>query len=180
MYDSLYFYEVLLNNTIALLVPNEVAQAIRCELVIPASNVDPERSFSAANRLSREERSSINTDTLDDLMTVHRDERSLLNVKTEQLSYQWIHSQPALGLSPGKPSIFEKEGSIMKDVKTALSSGNVDELMALDVRSYMILHGLSHRSATEDIRHRLLQNERAKSTIFSIVSVHSPQQTFQQ
>ncbi|RCN47479.1 hypothetical protein ANCCAN_06510 [Ancylostoma caninum] len=69
---------VLLNNTIALLVPNEVAQAICCVLVIPASNVDPERSFSAANRLSREERSNINT--LDDLMTVQRDGPSLFSV----------------------------------------------------------------------------------------------------
>ncbi|RCN24732.1 hypothetical protein ANCCAN_29566 [Ancylostoma caninum] len=180
MYDSLYFYEVLLNNTIALLVPNEVAQAIRCVLVIPASNADPERSFSAANRLSREERSNINTDTLDDLMTVQRDGPSLLSVKPEQLAYQWIHPQPALGLSPGKPSTFEKEGSIMKDVKTALSSGNVDELIALHVKRYMTLHGLSHRSDTEDIRRRLLQTERAKSTIFSIGSVHSLQQTPQQ
>ncbi|EYC38460.1 hypothetical protein Y032_0715g1774 [Ancylostoma ceylanicum] len=65
MHGSLYFYEVLLNNTDDLLIPEEVAQALRCILVTPASNADPERSFSTANRLYSEEKSNINTDTLD-------------------------------------------------------------------------------------------------------------------
>ncbi|KAK6763426.1 hypothetical protein RB195_023939 [Necator americanus] len=68
-FGSPYLYEQLLKNSHKFGIAEEVAQAIRCVLVIPASNADSERSFSAANRLSREERSNINSETLDHLMT---------------------------------------------------------------------------------------------------------------
>ncbi|RCN26304.1 hypothetical protein ANCCAN_27970 [Ancylostoma caninum] len=82
-----------------------------------------------------------------------------------------MHPSPGLGLSPGKPSTYEKEGSLMKDVETSLSTGAVDQSISLHVKRYMTLHGLNHRSDSEEIKHRLLQNERAKSSIFSIGSV---------
>ncbi|ETN70180.1 hypothetical protein NECAME_05001 [Necator americanus] len=69
-FGSPYLYEQHLKNSHKFGIAEEVAQAIRCVLVIPASNADSERSFSAANRLSREERSNINTETLDHLMTL--------------------------------------------------------------------------------------------------------------
>ncbi|EYC45243.1 hypothetical protein Y032_0434g1391 [Ancylostoma ceylanicum] len=47
------FYEVI-DNTVDLLIPDEVKQAIGCVLVIPASNAAPERSFSAADGLAHQ------------------------------------------------------------------------------------------------------------------------------
>ncbi|KAK6760267.1 hypothetical protein RB195_021665 [Necator americanus] len=169
-FGSPYLYEQHLKNSHKFGIAEEVAQAIRCVLVIPASNADSERSFSAANRLSREERSNINTETLDHLMTVQRNGPSLLTVKLEQLASQWIHPLPGLRLRPGKPSTYEKEGSLMKEVKHAIATGNVDSLTALNVRRHMILHGLSHRSDSDVMKHRLEEQENAKSSIFKIGS----------
>ncbi|KAK6022330.1 hypothetical protein OSTOST_11978, partial [Ostertagia ostertagi] len=65
---SIRFYQTLLNHGDALKIPDPVREAIKCILVIPASNADPERSFSQANRLTRRERSNLGDDTLDSLM----------------------------------------------------------------------------------------------------------------
>ncbi|KAK5967986.1 hypothetical protein GCK32_007484 [Trichostrongylus colubriformis] len=45
--------QTLLDNGDALRIPHVVIQAIKCILVIPASNADPERSFLTAIRLRR-------------------------------------------------------------------------------------------------------------------------------
>ncbi|VDL65643.1 unnamed protein product [Nippostrongylus brasiliensis] len=66
---SLRLYQTLLDNANELMLEDPIIEGIRCFLVIPASNADPERSFSTANRLSRGERSKLGTQTLDYLMT---------------------------------------------------------------------------------------------------------------
>ncbi|KAK6017333.1 hypothetical protein OSTOST_17148, partial [Ostertagia ostertagi] len=65
---SIRFYQTLLNNAKDLEIPPTVQKAIKCILVIPASNADPERSFSQANRLTRGERGNLGNKTLNDLM----------------------------------------------------------------------------------------------------------------
>ncbi|CAJ0603414.1 unnamed protein product [Cylicocyclus nassatus] len=84
--DGLSFYRTLLQYSKDLHVPDEVQQAIECVLILPASNADPERSFSAANRLSREERSNIKTESLDNIMMVQRNGPSILTVKLQQFN----------------------------------------------------------------------------------------------
>ncbi|KAK5982658.1 hypothetical protein GCK32_007044 [Trichostrongylus colubriformis] len=60
--------QTLLDNGDALRIPHVVIQAIKCILVIPASNADPERSFLTAIRLRRGERSRLGAETSDRLM----------------------------------------------------------------------------------------------------------------
>ncbi|CAJ0606460.1 unnamed protein product [Cylicocyclus nassatus] len=108
--DSLSFYRTLLQYSNSLHVPDE---AIKCSHP-PASNADPERSFSAANRLSGEERSNIKTESLDNIMTMQRNGPNILTVKLQQLALQWMHPAPGLGLDPGMPSNLAREGSLMK------------------------------------------------------------------
>ncbi|KAK6060798.1 dimerization domain protein, hAT family [Cooperia oncophora] len=64
--NSIRFYQALLNNSDALKIP--LLSAIKCVLVIPASNADPERSFSAATRLTQSDRNSLGTKSIDALM----------------------------------------------------------------------------------------------------------------
>ncbi|CAJ0594831.1 unnamed protein product [Cylicocyclus nassatus] len=109
---SLSFYRTLLQYSKELHVPNEARQAIKNILILPASNADPERSFSAANRLSREERSNIKTESPDNIMTVQRNGLSILTVKLQQIAPQWMHPAPGLGLDPGMPSNLAREGSL--------------------------------------------------------------------
>ncbi|CAJ0591161.1 unnamed protein product [Cylicocyclus nassatus] len=130
---------------------------------------DPERSFSAANRLSREERSNIKTESLDNIMTVQRNGPSILTVKLQQLALQWMHPAPGLGLDPGMPSNLAREGSLMKAVRENIAK-DAYELAKLHVRRHMVVHGLNARKDTEEIKNRLLQEELAKMNIFSIGS----------
>ncbi|CAJ0607646.1 unnamed protein product [Cylicocyclus nassatus] len=168
--DSLSFYRTLLQYSNSLHVPDEVQQAIKCVLILPASNADPERSISAANRLSREERSNIKTESLDNIMTVQRNGPSILTVKLLQLALQWMHPVPGRGLDPGMPSNLAREGSLMKAVKENIAKGDAYELAKLHVRRHMAVHGLNARKDTEEIKNRLLQKELAKMNIFSIGS----------
>ncbi|KAK6030135.1 hypothetical protein OSTOST_03738 [Ostertagia ostertagi] len=66
---SVRFYKTLLDYGEDLRIPSDVREAIKCILVIPASNADPERSFSQANMLTRAERNRLGNITLNDLMT---------------------------------------------------------------------------------------------------------------
>ncbi|KAK6742782.1 hypothetical protein RB195_010197 [Necator americanus] len=60
--------------------------------------------------------------------------------------------------------------SLSKSLENAITTGNLDSLTALHVRRHMILHGLSHRSDSDVIEHKLEQQENAKSSIFKIGS----------
>ncbi|CAJ0598083.1 unnamed protein product [Cylicocyclus nassatus] len=171
MQQSASFYQMLLANYDSLQIPGEVVQAIKCVLVVPASNADPERSFSAANRLTKDERSNLATSTLDSLMTIQRDGPSILTVKIQQLAAQWLHPRPGLNLHPGRPSTFGREGSLMKEIKTALASGDVNGLIAKHTEHYMTMHGLRTRHDVKEISTRLQNEEEAKLAIFSIGSV---------
>ncbi|CAJ0598925.1 unnamed protein product [Cylicocyclus nassatus] len=124
------FYQMLLANSDSLQIPVEVVQAIRCVLVVPVSNADPERSFSAANRLTKDERSNLATSTLDSLMTIQRDGPSILTVKIQQLAAQWLHPRPGLNLHPGRPSTFWKRRQSHERDKNSLASGDVNGLIA--------------------------------------------------
>ncbi|CAJ0606328.1 unnamed protein product [Cylicocyclus nassatus] len=148
-------------NYDSLQIPGEVVQAIRCVLVVSASNADPERSFSAANRLTKDEGSNLATSTLDSLMTIQRDGPSILTVKVQQLAAQWLYPRPGLNLHPGQPSTFGRKGSLMKEIKTALASGDVNRLIAKHTA----------RQDVKEISTRLQNEEEAKLAIFSIGSV---------
>ncbi|VDK41269.1 unnamed protein product [Cylicostephanus goldi] len=170
MQQSASFYQMLLANSDSLQIPDEVVQALRCVVVVPASNADPERSFSAANRLTKDERSNLATSTLDSLMTIQRDGPSILTVKIQQLAAQWLHPRPGLNLHQGRPSTFGKEGSLMKEIKTALASGDVNGLIVKHTEHYMSMHGLRTRRDVKEISTRLQNEEEAKLAIFSIGS----------
>ncbi|CAJ0602701.1 unnamed protein product [Cylicocyclus nassatus] len=149
-------YRTLLQYNKELHVPDEVQQAIKCVLILPASNADPQRSFSAANRLTREERSTIKRESLDNIMTVQRNGPSILTVELQQLALQWMHPAPGLGLDPGMPSNLAREGSLMKAVKENLAKGVAYELAKLHVRRHMMVHRPNARKDTEEIKKRLL------------------------
>ncbi|CAJ0595747.1 unnamed protein product [Cylicocyclus nassatus] len=123
--DSLHFYRTLLQSSKEMNNPDKVEQAIKCIIVLPGSNADPERSFSAANRLSRDERSEIKTETLDHIMTVQRNGPTVLTVKVQQLASQWMHPAPG------------------------------DALATLHVRRHMVVHGLNAREDADDIKNLL-------------------------
>ncbi|CAJ0603874.1 unnamed protein product [Cylicocyclus nassatus] len=80
----------------------------------PSKQRRPQTQFSAAKRLSREERSNIETESPHNIMTVRRNGPSILTVKLQQLALQWMHLAPGLGLDPGVPSNLAREGSLMK------------------------------------------------------------------
>ncbi|KAK6029399.1 hypothetical protein OSTOST_04490 [Ostertagia ostertagi] len=111
---SIRFYQTLLNNAKDLEIPPIVRKAIKCILVIPASNADPERSFSQANRLTRGERGNLGNKTLNDLMAIQRDGPSVLTIRPRTLVDQWIKPRPVLGLKQHMPSTFDRSDSFMK------------------------------------------------------------------
>ncbi|CAJ0605316.1 unnamed protein product [Cylicocyclus nassatus] len=147
MEQSASFHQMLLANSDSLQIPDEVVQAIRCVLVVPASNADPKP---AANRLTKDERSNPATSTLDSLMTIQRDDPSILTVKNQQLAAQWLHPRPDLNLHTGRPSTFGREGSLMKDKNSSCKWG-CQRLIVKHTVHYMTMHGLRTRHEVKEI-----------------------------
>ncbi|KAK5978577.1 hypothetical protein GCK32_012554 [Trichostrongylus colubriformis] len=117
---SVRFYQTLHNEGDSLEIPNLVPQAIKCILVIPASNADPERSFSTINRLTKGERSNLGTETLDNVMMIHRNGPSVLTIQPRNLAHQWMKPLPGLQLQNYLPSTLERTDSLMKQVKDSI------------------------------------------------------------
>ncbi|KAK6037507.1 dimerization domain protein, hAT family [Cooperia oncophora] len=143
--NSIRFYQALLNNSDALKIP--LLSAIKCVLVIPASNADPERSFSAATRLTQSDRNSLGTKSIDALMRVQRDGPSLLTVRPKNLAKQWLNPLPGLQAGRHKPSSLARSDSFMKEVKDALVKGTPSLFYAFLIKS--ILNPVDGRSLVE-------------------------------
>ncbi|CAJ0597418.1 unnamed protein product [Cylicocyclus nassatus] len=79
-----------------------------------------------------------------------------------------MHPAPGLGLSPGMPSTLVREGQ-PNDISDAR------ELAKLHVRRHMVVHGLNAREDADDIKNRVLQEELAKMSIFSVGSPTKPE-----
>ncbi|KAK6011552.1 hypothetical protein OSTOST_23355 [Ostertagia ostertagi] len=153
---------------------NEEGNAIKCFLVIPASNADPERSFSTANRLSRGERSNLKTETLDDLMVIHRNGPSVLTVKPRNLVHQWTNPRPGLKLKPHLPSSTERQGSLMKEIKDSLWRDDKHKLVDLYATHSMSVQGSSESEAADAQHQSKKDQEMSRAMIFSSGIFHDP------
>ncbi|KAK6038296.1 dimerization domain protein, hAT family, partial [Cooperia oncophora] len=153
--NSIRFYQALLNNSDALKIPLVVRQAIKCVLVIPASNADPERSFSAATRLTQSDRNSLGTKSIDALMRVQRDGPSLLTVRPKNLAKQWLNPLPGLQAGRHKPS--------------SLARSDIDgrSLVEHSVTQYMKDNRLRGRRDFEAIVQSRRELETSRTMIFS-------------
>ncbi|KAK5974068.1 hypothetical protein GCK32_006811 [Trichostrongylus colubriformis] len=120
---SVGFYQTLLNEGDSLEIPDLVLQAIKCILVIPASNADPERSFSLISRLIKGERGNLGTEALDIVMMIHRNGPSVLTIQPRHLARQWMKPIAGLQLRDHLPSTLERKDSFMKEVKDSIMKG---------------------------------------------------------
>ncbi|KAK5973359.1 hypothetical protein GCK32_017599 [Trichostrongylus colubriformis] len=164
---SVRFYQTLLNEGDSLEIPDLVLQAIKCILVIPASNADPERSFSTINRLTKGERSNLGTETLDNVMMIHRNGPSVLTIQPKNLAHQWMKPLPGLQLQDHLPSTLERTDSFMKQVKDSIVKDDAAALVKLHALHSMTLQGLTKRRDANDIRQSKEDLEQSKTLIFS-------------
>ncbi|KAK6038391.1 hypothetical protein COOONC_24104, partial [Cooperia oncophora] len=114
-------------------------KALKCLLVIPASNADPERSFSTVNRLTRTDRNNLGTPMIG------------CSNEPKNLVRQWMTPLPGLDLRPHMPSTFVRSDSFMKDVKDAMLKGDTDALLDLYVTHYMTKNRLNDRHDAQKI-----------------------------
>ncbi|KAK6043763.1 hypothetical protein COOONC_18732 [Cooperia oncophora] len=154
--DSIRLYQELLNRADVLKIPHAVRQVKDACLFIPASNADPERSFSTVNRLTRTDRNNLGVPMLDALMRVHRDGPSLLTVKPKNLVRQWMTPLPGLDLRPHMPSTFR----------------DTDALLDLYVTHYMTKNRLNDRHDAQKIIKLRRELETSKAMIFSSGVLH--------
>ncbi|EYB84354.1 hypothetical protein Y032_0318g2359 [Ancylostoma ceylanicum] len=82
-------------------------------MVLPASNGDPERTFSTANRLTS---------------GIQRNGPSLLSVDPAKLAMQWTDPRDGLGLRKHHRSHRGSEYSLMHDVKSAFMENNLNKM----------------------------------------------------
>ncbi|RCN32829.1 hypothetical protein ANCCAN_21352 [Ancylostoma caninum] len=124
--SSVRLYKALLDNADSLDMPSEVKQLFRCVMVLPASNGDPERTFSTANRLTSGYRSSFSAKTLNSIPHIQRNGPSLLSVDPAKLAMQW--TDPRDGLRKHHRSHRGNEYSLMHDVKSAFMENKLNKM----------------------------------------------------
>ncbi|KAL6730555.1 hypothetical protein Aduo_001518 [Ancylostoma duodenale] len=97
-------------------------------MVLPASNGDPEKTFSTASLLPLGYRSSFSAKTLNSILHIQRNGPSLLSVDPAKLAMQWTDPRDGLGLRKHHRSHRGNEYSLMLNVESAFMENKLNKM----------------------------------------------------